>query len=48
MIVILPVFSQIILYTRGNKRLKTSSVNSCSRGVTYVAVKSIQIDNKNL
>ena len=38
-------FIQIILYTRGNTRLITSSVKSCSRVVTYVTVKLIQIDN---
>ena len=39
MIVILPVFFQVILYTRDNTRLITSSVNSYSRVVTYVTVK---------
>ena len=38
-------FSQVISHTRDNTRLITSSVNSCSRVVTYVTVKSIQEDN---
>ena len=45
-IIILPFF-KIISYTRDNTKLITFSVNSCSRVLTYVIVKIIQIDNQN-